>query len=191
MRQTALGYRRHCAGTKSVAARPADRRQAVLASRLVGLAAEVCHTRRAMTAVLTDRRDHAMWFVDHGQVDLLELKRWMGDVKETIVAKHAARMGLVSTVTSDVHAGADGDPQPFSTSRIVNLEVTLGPSLPDVEVKGPKGTYCFTDGCGVAGDEVMKEAARALGIKKGIDLFPSAIQFRLGSVNGVAQAGIY
>lgn len=40
-----------------------------------------------------------MWFVDHGQVDLLELKRWMGDVQETIVAKHAARMGLVGTLS--------------------------------------------------------------------------------------------
>ena len=31
-------------------------------------------------------------------IDGLELRNWMGSVDETIVAKHAARMGLVSVV---------------------------------------------------------------------------------------------
>ena len=31
-------------------------------------------------------------------IDGLELRTWMGSVDETIVAKHAARMGLVSLV---------------------------------------------------------------------------------------------
>jgi RNA-dependent RNA polymerase len=47
-------------------------------------------------AMLIDR-DHAMWFIDSKAIDGLELRRWMGDVAETVVAKHAARMGLVSS----------------------------------------------------------------------------------------------
>ena len=41
------------------------------------------------------RRDHAIWYIDTQVIDGLELRRWMGSVDETIVAKHAARMGLV------------------------------------------------------------------------------------------------
>ena len=41
-------------------------------------------------------REHAVWFINVKQIDALELRRWMGTVDETIVAKHAARMGLVS-----------------------------------------------------------------------------------------------
>ena len=66
--------------------------------------------------------------------------------------------------------------QPFSTSRIVNLDVTLGPEIPDIERNGS----CFTDGVGLGGSEVMREAARALGFLRGINSTPSAIQFRLG-----------
>lgn len=68
--------------------------------------------------------------------------------------------------------------QPFSTSRIVELNIQLGAELPDVN----KGSYCFTDGVGAAGIEVMREAAKALGHRKGINATPSAIQFRLGQV---------
>lgn len=52
----------------------------------------------------------------------------------------------------------------------------MGPRLSDVERNG----YTFTDGVGIAGVEVMKEAARALGVKAGINATPSVIQFRLG-----------
>lgn len=46
----------------------------------------------------------------------------------------------------------------------------------DIEENG----HCFTDGCSVAGTEVMWKAAQALGPKKTITSAPSAIQFRLG-----------
>ena len=44
-----------------------------------------------------------MWFIDTQMIDRLELNAWMGEVKETIIAKHAARMGLVrfSYLSSD------------------------------------------------------------------------------------------
>ncbi len=45
-----------------------------------------------------------MWFVDPSVIDIRELKSWMGDVAETIVAKHAARMGLVSAKASRAFA---------------------------------------------------------------------------------------
>jgi RNA-dependent RNA polymerase len=41
-------------------------------------------------------RDHAIWFIDAKAIDGLKLRRWMGNVEEQVVAKHAARMGLVS-----------------------------------------------------------------------------------------------
>lgn len=43
----------------------------------------------------SDGREHAMWFIDTKVIDGVELRKWMGTVKDTIVAKHAARMGLV------------------------------------------------------------------------------------------------
>lgn len=46
-----------------------------------------------MTNIL---REHAMWFINNKIIDGLELRNWMGTVHETVVAKHAARMGLVS-----------------------------------------------------------------------------------------------
>ena len=67
--------------------------------------------------------------------------------------------------------------QPFSTSRIVELDISVRkPDMPDVERNG----YCFTDGVGVAGPEVMMMAAKALGTTQGLNATPSAIQFRLG-----------
>lgn len=58
----------------------------------------------------------------------------------------------------------------------MDLNIKLGPRLEDVE----KGQYCFTDGVGVAGAEVMREAAKALGYTRSLHSKPSAIQFRLG-----------
>ncbi|MGG6496762.1 UNVERIFIED_CONTAM: RNA-dependent RNA polymerase, partial [Bacteroidetes bacterium 56_B9] len=51
--------------------------------------------------------------------------------------------------------------QPFSTSRIVNLNIIVGDEIPDVERNG----HCFTDGCAIAGEEVLKQAALALNAK--------------------------
>jgi len=116
-------------------------------------------------------RDHAIWFIDHKIIDGLELRKWMGSVDETIVAKHAARMGLVRFALLYKLIS-----QPFSTSRIVDMKIDLGPPLHDVK----RTTYCFTDGVAVAGIEVMRQAARALGTTRGINASPSAIQFRLG-----------
>ncbi|EIW68226.1 hypothetical protein TREMEDRAFT_74213 [Tremella mesenterica DSM 1558] len=112
----------------------------------------------------SQQKEHAMWFIDNKEIDMLELQRWMGQVDETIIAKHAARMGL-----------------PFSTSRIVEINVDIGLQIPDVERNG----HCFTDGVGLAGFEVMREAARALGFREGINSTPSAIQFRLGGAKGM------
>lgn len=41
-------------------------------------------------------RDHAIWFFNPSAIDRSELFKWIGDVKETVVAKYAARLGLVS-----------------------------------------------------------------------------------------------
>jgi hypothetical protein len=68
------------------------------------------------------------------------------------------------------------DVKPFSTSRIVELNINVGPELKDVE----RNDFTFTDGCSVAGIEVMRQAATALGAIRGLDACPSAIQFRLG-----------
>ncbi|AFR96691.2 RNA-dependent RNA polymerase 1 [Cryptococcus neoformans C23] len=112
----------------------------------------------------SQQKEHAMWFINNKVIDGLELRNWMGTVHETVVAKHAARMGL-----------------PFSTSRIVNMKINIGEELPDIERNG----RCFTDGCGIAGREVLNQAALALNEKVGINAQPSAIQFRLGGAKGV------
>jgi len=41
-------------------------------------------------------RDRSIWFINPRVIDGFALRSWMGNVKETVVAKHAARMGLVS-----------------------------------------------------------------------------------------------
>ncbi|WWD19157.1 hypothetical protein CI109_103615 [Kwoniella shandongensis] len=101
---------------------------------------------------------------NHTMIDGVALRQWMGTVADTVVAKHSARMGL-----------------PFSTSRIVEMKIVMGSKLPDVERNG----FTFTDGVAVAGKEVLRQAALALGEKRGINLTPSAIQFRLGGAKGV------
>jgi RNA-dependent RNA polymerase len=40
-------------------------------------------------------RDRSIWFINPRMIDGQALRAWMGNVEETIVAKHAARMGLV------------------------------------------------------------------------------------------------
>lgn len=115
-------------------------------------------------------RDHAMWFICYDMIDREELLSWMGTVSETVVAKHAARMGLVSGT------GSGTDNQPFSATRSVNLDIVMGEEYPDIERNG----HCFTDGCSIAGIEIMRKAAAALGDRRGVNSAPSAIQFRLG-----------
>ncbi|WWC93489.1 hypothetical protein V866_000324 [Kwoniella sp. B9012] len=112
----------------------------------------------------SQQKDHAIWFVDHKVIDGLALRRWMGSVTETVIAKHAARMGL-----------------PFSTSRNVDINIKIGNELPDIKRNG----RTFTDGVAVAGQDVLIQAALALGEQKGLNAKPSAIQFRLGGAKGV------
>ncbi|OCF75911.1 RNA-dependent RNA polymerase 1 [Kwoniella mangroviensis CBS 8886] len=112
----------------------------------------------------SQQKDHAIWFVDHKVIDGLALRKWMGSVTETVIAKHAARMGL-----------------PFSTSRIVDINIKAGKELPDIKRNG----RTFTDGVAVAGQDVLIQAALALGEHKGLNAKPSAIQFRLGGAKGV------
>ncbi|TXT13886.1 uncharacterized protein COLE_00079 [Cutaneotrichosporon oleaginosum] len=111
----------------------------------------------------SQQKDHAIWFFDPTVIHHLELFLWIGKVTETVVAKYAARMGL-----------------PFSTSREVDIRVSLG-TRADVERHG----YCFTDGCSVAGAEVMWKAAEAFKRKGQVVSRPSAIQFRLGGAKGM------
>lgn len=63
----------------------------ILSSCFIGLSAEVS----LLDDDMLKQRDHAIWFIDTKIVDGLELRQWMGNVDETIVAKHSARMGLV------------------------------------------------------------------------------------------------
>ncbi|BEI83326.1 hypothetical protein CcaverHIS002_0311940 [Cutaneotrichosporon cavernicola] len=111
----------------------------------------------------SQQKDHSIWFFNPAAIDRTELFRWIGTVKETVVAKYAARMGL-----------------PFSTSRQIDLVIKIG-KREDVEING----HCFTDGCSVAGTEVMWKAAEALRPNKTIQCRPSAIQFRLGGAKGM------
>ena len=60
---------------------------------LIGVSAKVGAQHGAYSPLL---RDHSLWFIDTSVIDSLDLRKWMGFVQETIVAKHAARMGLVS-----------------------------------------------------------------------------------------------
>ncbi|WVQ95053.1 hypothetical protein IAU59_002145 [Kwoniella sp. CBS 9459] len=112
----------------------------------------------------SQQKEHAIWFINNRIIDGLELRTWMGNVAETVVAKHSARMGL-----------------PFSTTRSVEMNITIGPQLPDVERNG----RTFTDGVAMAGADVLRQAAFALGEKRGLNATPSAIQFRLGGAKGV------
>ncbi|BEJ14161.1 hypothetical protein CspHIS471_0313350 [Cutaneotrichosporon sp. HIS471] len=111
----------------------------------------------------SQQKDHSIWFFNPAAIDRTELFRWIGTVKETVVAKYAARMGL-----------------PFSTSRQIDLVIKIG-KREDVEING----HCFTDGCSVAGTEVMWKAAEALRPNKTVQSRPSAIQFRLGGAKGM------
>ncbi|OCF31540.1 RNA-dependent RNA polymerase 1 [Kwoniella heveanensis BCC8398] len=112
----------------------------------------------------SQQKEHAIWFINNRVIDGLQLREWMGNVAETVVAKHAARMGL-----------------PFSTTRSVDMKITIGPQLKDVERNG----RTFTDGVAMAGSDVLRQAAFALGEKRGLNATPSAIQFRLGGAKGV------
>ncbi|ODN90833.1 RNA-dependent RNA polymerase 1 [Cryptococcus wingfieldii CBS 7118] len=112
----------------------------------------------------SQQKEHSMWFIDTRVIDGLSLRNWMGTVHETVVAKHAARMGL-----------------PFSTSRIVNMKINIAGELPDIKRNG----RIFTDGVGIAGKLVLHQAALALGERQGLNSNPSTIQFRLGGAKGV------
>ncbi|WVF67576.1 hypothetical protein IAT40_002334 [Kwoniella sp. CBS 6097] len=112
----------------------------------------------------SQQKEHAIWFINNRVIDGLLLREWMGNVAETVVAKHSARMGL-----------------PFSTTRSVDMNITIGPQLRDVERNG----RTFTDGVAMAGSDVLRQAAYALGERRGLNATPSAIQFRLGGAKGV------
>ncbi|RSH88373.1 uncharacterized protein EHS24_000913 [Apiotrichum porosum] len=111
----------------------------------------------------SQQKDHSIWFINHRVIDRVALSKWMGTPKEKVVAKYSARMGL-----------------PFSGSRAVDIKISLG-RIPDIE----RDKECFTDGCSMAGTQVMAQSAQALGITCGLDANPSAIQFRLGGAKGV------
>jgi RNA-dependent RNA polymerase len=112
-----------------------------------------------------------MWFVNNAKIDRIAMARWMGmPTGEKVVAKYAARMGLVCLIVHFRFAHV----QAFSASRGVDTKFVVT-NWKDIERLG----NCFTDGCSIAGQQVMKEAAAVLGVK-GLSTNPSAIQFRLG-----------
>jgi RNA-dependent RNA polymerase len=49
----------------------------------------------------------------------------------------------------------------------------------------PYSFSTFTDGAGVCGEGIAKQAARALGFRTGVHSTPSAIQIRFGGCKGV------
>lgn len=121
-----------------------------------------------LAASASQMRDHGCWFVSsHGTIlSAKQIRRWMGNIEETIVAKYASRMGI-----------------PFSTTREVRgMEMTRLPNAEDIKV----GKYTFTDGAGLCSAEIAAATARVLGIKgSGHEAHPSAIQVRIGGAKGV------
>ncbi|WVQ72940.1 hypothetical protein IAR50_002502 [Cryptococcus sp. DSM 104548] len=102
----------------------------------------------------SQQRDHSMWFINTRVIDGRSLRNWMGTVHETVVAKHAARMGL-----------------PFFTSRVVGMRINIGEELCDTRRNGS----IFTDGVGIAGRQVLHKAVLTLGEKQEINSHPSVI----------------
>jgi RNA-dependent RNA polymerase len=92
MRSRETRSRYHGSGPTRPSTRHNDRRRAILASRIFCISAKVS---LLCTALI---RDHAIWFINNRIIDGVALREWMGSVEETIVAKHSARMGLVSLV---------------------------------------------------------------------------------------------
>lgn len=121
-----------------------------------------------LAASASQMRDHGCWYVSAHGVDLSakQIRRWMGNIEETIVAKYASRMGI-----------------PFSTTREVKgMELKRLPNAEDITV----GKYMFTDGAGLCSAEIAAATARVLGIKgSGHEAHPSAIQVRIGGAKGV------
>jgi RNA-dependent RNA polymerase len=121
-----------------------------------------------LAASASQMRDHGCWYVSSHGADLSakQIRRWMGNIEETIVAKYASRMGI-----------------PFSTTREVRgMELKRLPDAEDIKV----GKYTFTDGAGLCSAEIAAATARVLGIKgSGHEAHPSAIQVRIGGAKGV------
>ncbi|KAJ9096569.1 hypothetical protein QFC19_007101 [Naganishia cerealis] len=121
-----------------------------------------------LAASASQMREHGCWYVSSSGSDLgaKQIRRWMGNIEETIVAKYASRMGI-----------------PFSTTREVRgASIQRLPNAEDVKV----GKYTFTDGAGLCSQELAAATARVLGIKgSGHDATPSAIQVRIGGAKGV------
>ncbi|BEJ13713.1 hypothetical protein CspHIS471_0308870 [Cutaneotrichosporon sp. HIS471] len=121
-------------------------------------------------------REHSCWFVaedpENGfTAEAVGNKLGFGQIKDTNVAKHAARMGI-----------------PFSSTRPVNVQLNVLSKMPDLFhiVKRKDGSVdkiCFTDGVGICGTGVAREAAKSFGIKD--SAIPSAIQIRCGGIKGV------
>jgi hypothetical protein len=80
-------------------------------------------------------REHSCWFIsenEHVTAEKVRATMGMEGIKERIVAKYAARMGLVSTWRLAFGCyGADGV-QPFSTTRAVSLHVNIRKDRPDI-----------------------------------------------------------
>jgi RNA-dependent RNA polymerase len=121
-----------------------------------------------LAASASQMREHGCWYVSSHGSDLgaKQIRRWMGNIEETIVAKYASRMGI-----------------PFSTTREVRgSSIKRLPNAQDVT----SGKYTFTDGAGLCSQELAAATARVLGIKgSGHDATPSAIQVRIGGAKGV------
>lgn len=57
--------------------------------------------------------------------------------------------------------------------------------MPDLFHETQHGKVCFTDGVGVCGARVARQAAKSFEAEEGVDANPSAIQIRCGGIKGV------
>lgn len=100
-------------GTKSSPAWDRSRRREVSSCSLLGVSTKVSHIEVELI-----NRDHAIWFINNRIIDGVALREWMGSVDETIVAKHSARMGLVSRVISVLTSSRSARPGSWISTSI-------------------------------------------------------------------------
>jgi RNA-dependent RNA polymerase len=140
-----------------------------------------------LAASASQSKEHSCWYFaeltksenDGQRFGVQDILDWMGNLsEEKVVAKHAARQGLV-----------------FSTTRAVNLPIKLRRPMEDTVTRSDvtdlqsKALFTFTDGVGRCAQNVADQAAKDLGFDDhDVNRHPSAIQFRLGGAKGVLCA---
>ncbi|EEB08216.1 RNA-directed RNA polymerase Rdp1 [Schizosaccharomyces japonicus yFS275] len=108
-------------------------------------------------------REHGAYFFASGEDESADsIRNWMGDFSNNeSVAKYAARMGQCFSTTKDLKR--------FQVKVEKRNDIIRNDS-------------CFTDGVGMASLSVMKRTASEMDNE---EMFPSAVQFRMGGYKGV------